>query len=376
MTRKRILTIDGGGIRGIIPLCALVELEKQLGKPARELFSFMAGTSTGAIIGAGLALGLSAERCLNIYTELGERAFHREPLDWVVSLGSFKYRMAPMVRLLKEFLGNPLMNEVPIDVMFTAMRLGDGKPFYFVKDCPANEKLTGKLRLVDCVAASASAPTFFEPWTVPGIGTCVDGGVGIAGNPCYQSCVEAFEYMPAGRYPVAKTTVVALGTGFFETQSNPSNLIDWVQWIVGELLEEAKAQQSQLVQRHYVPQGLHFLRLNVKMPQDIAMDDIGAVPRLIEIGRTAAAKLDWNTLLTAPDGTRAATAAASTRLPRNGPTGRLAITVSGSSNKPTRKTPRANASKRQHRPDMSSWTAWTARPSQLVRRRKADTVTA
>ncbi len=58
MARKRILAIDGGGIRGILPLCALVELERQLGQPAREFFSFMAGTSTGSIISGGLSLGL------------------------------------------------------------------------------------------------------------------------------------------------------------------------------------------------------------------------------------------------------------------------------------------------------------------------------
>ncbi len=50
MTKKALLAIDGGGIRGIIPLCALVALEQQIGKPAREVFSFMSGTSTGAII--------------------------------------------------------------------------------------------------------------------------------------------------------------------------------------------------------------------------------------------------------------------------------------------------------------------------------------
>ncbi|BCX03452.1 MAG: patatin [Candidatus Roseilinea sp.] len=318
MTRKRILAIDGGGIRGIIPLCALVELERQLNQPARDFFSFMAGTSTGAIIGAGLALGLSAERCLQLYIELGDRAFRRNPLDWIISLGSFKYRTAPLVKLLKEFLGNPTLNELPIDVMFTATRVRDGKPFFFVKDNPVNEQLTGKLRLVDCVAASSAAPTFFEPWRVPGIGACVDGGIGIAGNPCYQACVEAFHYMPAGKYPLAETTVVSLGTGFYKAQYNPSNLIAWVQWIIGELLDEPAAQQTQLVQRHYVTQGLHLVRLNVQMPQEIGMDDIGAIPRLVEIGKATAAKLNWNELLTPPAGERAVELAPS-QLPRNMP---------------------------------------------------------
>ncbi len=327
MARKRILAIDGGGIRGIIPLCALIELEKQLKQPARDIFSFMAGTSTGAIISGGLALGLSAERCLEIYTTLGDRAFKANPLDWILSLGSFKYRTQPLVALLKEFLGNPILNDVPTDLLLTAMRVSDGKPFYFVKDSPHNEKLTGKLRLVDCIAASAAAPTFFEAWKVPGIGACVDGGVGIAGNPCYQACVEAFDYSPPDKYPKSETTVVALGTGFFKKENKPSNLIEWVQWIIGELLDEPSEQQTQLIRRHYGPAGTHLVRLNVAMPQDIGMDDIGAIPRLVEIGKAAAAKLDWNALLTAPDGTKALDLAPA-KLPRNAAS-KSAVIVSG-----------------------------------------------
>jgi hypothetical protein len=305
MARKRILSVDGGGIRGIIPLCALVELEKRTGQPSRDFFSFMAGTSTGAIISGGLGMGLSAARCLEFYTTLNEEVFHSNPWDWIFSLGSFRYRTEPLVKLIKKFVGNPIMNEVPIDIMITAMRVRDGQPFRFVKDNDVNKKEFGKLRLADCIAASSAAPTFFEPWKVPGIGACVDGGVGVAGNPAYLACVEAFEKMPDGKYPLAQTTIVSLGTGFFKSEKNPGNLLEWVQWVVGELLDEPPEQQIALIRRHYKPQGVHFVRWNVEMPQDIGLDDIGAVPRLVEIGKAAAEQTDWDKLLTAPDGTKA-----------------------------------------------------------------------
>lgn len=315
MERKRILSVDGGGIRGIIPLCAIVELERQLGQPAREVFSLFAGTSTGAIISGGLAVGLSAERCLRIYTELGERAFQGSPLDWLLSKGSYKYRTAPLANLLKEYLGNPRLNELESDILLTAMRVRDGRPFFFVKDNDANERMFGKLRLVDCIAASAAAPTFFEPWNVPTVGPCVDGGVGVTGNPSYQACVEAFDYMPAGTFPIPETTVISLGTGYYKRDAAPDNLIAWVQWIVGELLDEPAEQQTMIIRRHYVPLGLHLQRLNVAMPVDISMDDVRSIPRLVEIGRAAAAKLDWHAILTAPDGTKAVPGP----LPRNRP---------------------------------------------------------
>ncbi len=67
MARRYLLSIDGGGLRGILPASALVQLERQTGRPARETFSFAAGTSTGAIIAAGIAAGIPAERILDLY---------------------------------------------------------------------------------------------------------------------------------------------------------------------------------------------------------------------------------------------------------------------------------------------------------------------
>lgn len=304
MERKRILAIDGGGIRGIIPLCFLIELEKQLKVRSRDFFSLMAGTSTGAIISGALSMGMTAEETLQIYTDLNSRVFQFNPLEWICRLGAFRYRMQPMVDLIKERIGDPKMNEVPIDIVLTAVRVSDGKPFYFVKDNAVNGKQFGKLKLVDCIAASSAAPTFFEPWDVPGIGVCVDGGVGIAGNPAYMACVESQERMPDGKYPPAQTTVVSLGTGFYKKVNAPVHLADWALWVVGELLEEPAEQQTELINRHYKSQGMHTLRFNVDMGEEIGMDNIAAVPRLVEIGKKAAAQVDWNRELTALNGTK------------------------------------------------------------------------
>src|SRR3954463_12173122 len=72
---KRILSIDGGGIRGIIPASTLVALEQQLGKPVRECFDFLAGTSTGALIAAAAAAGVPATRILDIYIQRAGEVF-------------------------------------------------------------------------------------------------------------------------------------------------------------------------------------------------------------------------------------------------------------------------------------------------------------
>jgi uncharacterized protein len=315
MARKYLLSIDGGGIRGVIPLCALIELETQLRKPAREVFSFMSGTSTGAIICAGLAQGVSAAKCLELYQKLGNEVFKFDLLGFIASLGSYKYRSKALHDKLVQTLGDPVLNELPIDIMLTAMRVRDGRPFYFVRDNPANAQTTGKLRLSDCVTASSAAPTFFDPWDVPGIGPSIDGGVTIAGNPCYQTCVEAFDYTPSGTYLPGGTSVVALGTGFYHTHAKPNNLLDWVRFIIGQLLEEPADQQTQLVQRHYQPQGTRIFRWNPQLPKEIGMDDVGQINTLIAIGKEAATTLDWHKILA--DEAQESYRVAPKKLPRN-----------------------------------------------------------
>jgi patatin-like phospholipase/acyl hydrolase len=295
MHKHALLSIDGGGIRGIIPLCALAEMERQLGKRSREVFSFIAGTSTGAIITGGLASGISAESMLTLYQQLGTQAFRFDLLGFISSLGSFRYRSKPLAKLMTTYFRDVTLNSLPVDVLISATRVADGKPWYFVRDNPCNAGLTGKVRLVDCATASAAAPTFFEPYNVPDIGPCVDGGVGIAGNPVYQTCVEAFYYMPTGTYIPAETLVVSLGTGYTPTAAAPHNLVNWVEWVVGELLALPADQQTQLVLRHFQTAGT--TRINPPLPRDIGMDDVNAVPDLLKIGRALAATLDWNDIL-------------------------------------------------------------------------------
>ena len=75
--RRRILAIDGGGVRGIIPALALEALEAATGRPARESFDFLAGTSTGAVIAGAVAAGIPAERIVSLYRRRGPELFQR-----------------------------------------------------------------------------------------------------------------------------------------------------------------------------------------------------------------------------------------------------------------------------------------------------------
>jgi predicted acylesterase/phospholipase RssA len=300
--RKRLLAIDGGGVRGIIPASALAALERTTGRPAREIFDFMAGTSTGAIIAAALAAGISAERIETLYTERSGAVLRQRP--WKVLariLTGSMYEIGDLHRLVREELGpgarDWTLNDAPLDLLITAKRLSDGMPWYFVRDNPANSCRAGSYRLADAVTASAAAPTYFQPWPMDAIGLLVDGGTGVAGNPVYQACVEAFHYSDA--YEPASTVVVSLGTGRFPRRARPRWIWPWIDWLLSELLLSPAEQQTQLVHRHY-PEAA-FYRLDVRLPSDIDVDAVDRVGELRRMGDAFAATIDWPAILAGTD---------------------------------------------------------------------------
>ena len=302
MARKLILSIDGGGIRGIIPACALVRLEQLTGKPARETFSFSAGTSTGALISAAVAAGLPATQILDIYLNRTREIFSPGP-PWNtakrVVTGSM-YSASTLHRVLAEELGGAsewTLNDSPIDLLISAKRVSDGKPWYFVRDNAKNSKVTGGLNLVDCATASAAAPTYFEPWPMqdPVSGKLVDGGVGVTGNPVYQACVEAFYYHDG--YVPAETTVVSLGTGRYISVENPAGLLGWLTWVLDTVLQAPEEQQTEIVARHLVPEGLKLYRRDFTMQEDIPLDDVGSIHKLRGYGEEFAKDVPWEEIL-------------------------------------------------------------------------------
>lgn len=306
---RRILSIDGGGVRGIIPAVVLASLESAPGGRVRDHFDFLAGTSTGALIVGAAAAGMPADRIVDLYRRRAPQVFRRVPV--VSTLRRIVLGHAYDVRQLHRLIGEALdgqgagdwqLNDVPGDVLVTAKGLTDGHQWYFVKDAPGNAGRTGSLSLVDCLTASAAAPTYFDPAVVRGLedrGPMVDGGTGVAGNPVYQACVEAFLY--ARGYEPEETIVVSMGTGHFFERPRPTWLYSWLGWVLAELLRSPGEQQTELVDRHF-PEA-RFYRIDVRLPREFGLDDAGQGAALAEIGRRLAEQVDWPAILDGRDET-------------------------------------------------------------------------
>jgi hypothetical protein len=314
---KKILSIDGGGIRGIIPLACLVELEKLHRKPCREIFDMVAGTSTGAVIAAGIALGISARGLLALYRELAKHAFQRLPLHQILfNLGNHRYDNAYIANTLHEIGADRPLNSLMVDILITAKNLETSRTDFFVKDNPGNASLWGTISLKDAVLASIAAPTYFPAHSAEVLGkehTWVDGGVGVSGNPVYHAAVEAIHYS-AGLYPPGDTLMLSFGTGRrpHPIDARSASILKWGIWVLAETMEDAGEWQTYVTRREYEGTARIDLRryqldltssvmrdLGITVPEgvdvtEIGLDAVWAADLLEDIGRAFAARIDFN----------------------------------------------------------------------------------
>jgi uncharacterized protein len=174
----KVLAIDGGGIRGLIPARVLAELERRCGRRTGELFDLVAGTSTGAIIACGLTRPdpLPAERIARIYLEEGPEIFHRSLLKRITSADGYldeRYDSEGLVSSLRTHLGSARLADAGPPVLLTVYDLERRRAMLL----GARDDLS----MVDAAHASSAAPSYFEPVRVGDL-TLVDGGV-FATNP-------------------------------------------------------------------------------------------------------------------------------------------------------------------------------------------------
>jgi patatin-like phospholipase/acyl hydrolase len=296
---KNSLSINGGGIRGIIPCSVLVALERQTGKLTRNLFSYVVGTSTGALLASGVAAGVPAGELLTVYTTRSKDVFTPTGLiaDAKRVAEGFMYDPNRLQGVLSSVFGSAAawtMNDCPIGICLPAAAM-NGHDWYFVRDEVRNARTTGTVKLIDAAMASACAPTYFDHWPLTVDGKALaffDGGTGGLANPSYQACVEMFEY---DTFIPAQTRLLSLGTGFYPgANAPPEGLIDVVSWATDTLVDTSEDWVDRAVERQWPGVKQKF---DWQLPSDIAMDDLSAIPELVALGKTAAASIDWKQVL-------------------------------------------------------------------------------
>jgi len=273
----KILSIDGGGIRGIIPAMILTEIENRTQKPIFSMFDLLAGTSTGGILSLGLAkpkteptdpgkrldppeAEYSAQNLLDLYVNHGAEIFYEPFFEQL--LGDFddivkpKYSPDGRNEVLKRYFGETPMKEALTEVFITSYDIEIRTPVFFTNQIEKQEtesrvfrKICSGFSMREAAMATSAAPTYFPPYHLAtaqnpsGFYTLVDGGV-FANNPASLAIMEGIiDGKKRGNLMnLDEVLVVSLGTGsltkkYHYEEAKNWGLLGWVQPIINITLD-------------------------------------------------------------------------------------------------------------------------------------------
>ena len=286
----KVLSLDGGGIRGYLSAKILANVEKLLNEANGEninigqRFDLIVGTSTGGIIACALSMGKSAQFILELYENLIPKVF--EP----ISKGVFapKYGNVILKGELEKVLEDKTLKDVVTDLCITSVDVENASPRfhksgYFDRNSPRLDE-----KLVDIALATSAAPTYFPLVDTKQSANLTDGGI-VANNPSMVGLIDA---MQLNDNNTENIVLVSIGTG--EQPCMPYEIdklknAGKISWIVNNLfpptgsplIELLMETQSKLA--HFQTQFLlkeNYMRINPEIKSSIVLDDVSKLSSL------------------------------------------------------------------------------------------------
>jgi predicted acylesterase/phospholipase RssA len=284
----RILSIDGGGIRGLIPATILAAIEEKTGKPIHQLFDLIAGTSTGAILTLGLTkpdasgnVEYSARSLRDIYERDAPDIF-RNPASWWENLLTPKYKSYRIRRIMAHNFGEFRLKDALTDILIPCYDIERRYPHIF-RSRWARRQGQFDFAMSDVASAASATPTMFDPVRIPrpgagGVVSLVDGGV-FANNPAGHALAEINTMLPAKD---DQFLLVSLGTGESMERMEKKYPADWgfIRWSVPmvELVSESISEGVHRQMRDMLPPSdqKRYYRFQVDLPDDTyyALDNV------------------------------------------------------------------------------------------------------
>lgn len=307
----KILSIDGGGIRGVIPAMILQRLEEMTGRPIVEMFDLISGTSTGGVMtllvakpkpGSDGEPMYTMKDIVNLYVEHGKEMFRRSLWYKLVSLNGWllpKYPERSVLTTLQGYLDKgerAQLKDLLTDVLVTSYDIHQRRPLFF-KRCDARDFPYLNFYLSDAARGTSAAPTFFPTVKIASVdGSAhyylIDGGL-VANNPSNLAIAEAISQH--GHH--TNLLVVSLGTGSYEApitfrKAHRWGLLGWAPGILDVMFDgvsgAADAIAEEVVPALSAP-GYYF-RFQVPLSKgDDAMDN--SSPENIEILQSLTLKM-------------------------------------------------------------------------------------
>jgi len=299
----RILSFDGGGIRGLVTLAML----KKIQDAAPRLISqadLVAGTSTGGIIALGLAAGKTVDELISLYLDNGDKIFDDSWLDNIVDLGGISgadYDQVNLKKILENSFGSLKLEGLAKKVLIPSFDLDNEhedpkkrtwKPIFF-HNFPGDDS-DGDETLVDVALCTSAAPTYFPSHTA-----YVDGGV-VANNPSMAALTQTqdprAELNP--RPALGDIRMLSLGTGtilsYIKGKNHDWGYAQWAKPLIN-LLTDASMGIADYQCRQILREGYHRLAPVFPPKVNIMMDEWKRSQELIDFGRSAdvASTVQW-----------------------------------------------------------------------------------
>lgn len=292
----RILSLDGGGIKGAFTASVLATLEENTGCAAAEHFDLVTGTSTGGIIAIGLGLGLSARKICDFYAENGATIFPGTSLvkraeGTLRQLFGPKHSNSVLRAAIEKVFGNRRFGESICRLVIPTYDAIAGRIFLMKTAHHERFKYDINAPAVDVALATSAAPTYFEasPFPAHADASYVDGGIW-ANSPVMVGVTEAVAFLER---PLSEIDMLSIGTTmtpFNIAQHSESGIAQWNAGLIELMFQcqmDADLAQAKLLL------GSRMHRINVTTKEgEFSLDDARPekIRRLINLGRGEAVK--------------------------------------------------------------------------------------
>jgi uncharacterized protein len=288
---KRVLSIDGGGLKGVFPAAFLAAVEDTIGRSASDYFDLIVGTSTGGIIALAIGSGIPAKDILSFYESEGPKVFAGSRIfGFFRHWGRAKYNPEPLREALTNIFGDRHIGDCTKRLVIPSFNLETGEVYIWKTAHHPTLQRDYKCRIVDAAMSTSAAPTYFPTHRTASGVPLLDGGVW-ANNPVAVAAVEAIGVLG---WPREEVRILSIGC-----TSNPL-AIDWARrWSQGKFYWAAKvvdlfiyAQQASAngMAEHLLGDRTNFVRICPAVGNPYYLDRASDILLLRGLGESEARK--------------------------------------------------------------------------------------
>ncbi len=291
MSRFRILSLDGGGIKGTFTAAVLAELEKMTGKRIAEHFDLITGTSTGGLIAIALGLGISAEEVLTFYEKRGPEIFPLVGMHGRIARGvgwfsKPKFSADPLRNAIASVLGNRRLGESRRRLAIPSFNAVNGDIYIFKTAHHERFRQDYKEPAVNAALATSAAPTYFPAFRHESGLSFIDGGIW-ANTPVTVGIVEALAVMEKSVSDIELLSIGTTDSPYYVDDRQRSGGL--AAWNANLIFVQMQAQSAGAIAQAKVLLRDRFVRINaITHPGRFAMDNAKQIMELKALGITEA----------------------------------------------------------------------------------------